>query len=99
MYLKKRATGTSRVGDAGILRIARGPDRGQAAADATRSGATAGCTGAGAASSRKNVTKARKTTAAAAAGTSQNHVQATLRKLQLANRVELTRYAIEQGLE
>lgn len=31
--------------------------------------------------------------------TVENHVQATLRKLQLANRVELTRYAIEQGLE
>lgn len=30
--------------------------------------------------------------------TVENHVQATLRKLQLANRVELTRYAIEQGL-
>ncbi|WP_216896793.1 response regulator [Nocardia alni] len=31
--------------------------------------------------------------------TVENHVQATLRKLQLVNRVELTRYAIEQGLE
>ena len=31
--------------------------------------------------------------------TVENHVQATLRKLQLANRVELTRYAIEHGLE
>lgn len=31
--------------------------------------------------------------------TVENHVQATLRKLQLANRVELTRYAIEQGLD
>ncbi len=31
--------------------------------------------------------------------TVQNHVQNTLRKLQLHNRVELTRYAIEQGLE
>ncbi|WP_069161408.1 response regulator [Nocardia altamirensis] len=31
--------------------------------------------------------------------TVENHVQATLRKLQLANRVELTRWAIEQGLE
>ncbi|MGC0365874.1 DNA-binding NarL/FixJ family response regulator [Rhodococcus sp. 27YEA15] len=31
--------------------------------------------------------------------TVENHVQATLRKLQLANRVELTRYAIEKGLE
>lgn len=31
--------------------------------------------------------------------TVENHVQATLRKLQLANRVELTRYVIEQGLE
>lgn len=30
--------------------------------------------------------------------TVENHVQATLRKLQLANRVELTRYAIERGL-
>ncbi|WP_174565401.1 response regulator [Rhodococcoides yunnanense] len=30
--------------------------------------------------------------------TVENHVQATLRKLHLANRVELTRYAIEQGL-
>lgn len=30
--------------------------------------------------------------------TVENHIQATLRKLQLANRVELTRYAIEQGL-
>jgi len=31
--------------------------------------------------------------------TVENHVQATLRKLQLSNRVELTRYAIEQGLD
>ena len=31
--------------------------------------------------------------------TVENHVQATLRKLALANRVELTRYAIEHGLE
>ncbi|GGO87230.1 DNA-binding response regulator [Nocardioides phosphati] len=31
--------------------------------------------------------------------TVQNHTQNTLRKLQLHNRVELTRYAIEQGLE
>lgn len=31
--------------------------------------------------------------------TVENHVQATLRKLQLANRVELTRYAIAEGLE
>jgi DNA-binding NarL/FixJ family response regulator len=31
--------------------------------------------------------------------TVENHVQATLRKLQLANRVELTRYAIERGIE
>ncbi|RMI33969.1 response regulator [Nocardia stercoris] len=31
--------------------------------------------------------------------TVENHVQATLRKLHLGNRVELTRYAIEQGLE
>ncbi|WP_280425535.1 response regulator transcription factor [Nocardia carnea] len=31
--------------------------------------------------------------------TIENHVQATLRKLQLANRVELTRYVIEQGLD
>lgn len=30
--------------------------------------------------------------------TVENHVQAAMRKLQLANRVELTRYAIEQGL-
>ncbi|MFC7446686.1 response regulator [Rhodococcus daqingensis] len=30
--------------------------------------------------------------------TVENHVQATLRKLQLANRVELTRYVIERGL-
>ena len=30
--------------------------------------------------------------------TVQNHVQNTLNKLQLHNRVELTRYAIEQGL-
>ncbi len=31
--------------------------------------------------------------------TVESHVQATLRKLQLANRVELTRYAIETGLD
>lgn len=31
--------------------------------------------------------------------TVQNHVQNTLRKLQIHNRVELTRYAIEQGLD
>lgn len=31
--------------------------------------------------------------------TVQNHVQSVLRKLQLHNRVELTRYAIEQGLD
>jgi DNA-binding NarL/FixJ family response regulator len=31
--------------------------------------------------------------------TVQNHVHNTLRKLQLHNRVELTRYAIEQGLD
>ncbi|MGW0040315.1 response regulator [Rhodococcus sp. NPDC003348] len=31
--------------------------------------------------------------------TVENHVQATLRKLQLANRVELTRYVIERGLD
>lgn len=31
--------------------------------------------------------------------TVQNHVQSTLRKLQLHNRVELTRYAIAQGLD
>jgi DNA-binding NarL/FixJ family response regulator len=31
--------------------------------------------------------------------TVENHVQATLRKLQVANRVELTRYAIEHGLD
>ncbi|NNH74425.1 response regulator transcription factor [Nocardia uniformis] len=31
--------------------------------------------------------------------TVENHVQSTLRKLQLGNRVELARYAIEQGLE
>jgi DNA-binding NarL/FixJ family response regulator len=31
--------------------------------------------------------------------TVENHVQATLRKLQLGNRVELTRYAIENGLD
>jgi DNA-binding NarL/FixJ family response regulator len=31
--------------------------------------------------------------------TVQNHVQNTLRKLQLHNRVQLTRYAIEQGLD
>ena len=30
--------------------------------------------------------------------TVQNHVQNTLRKLQMHNRVELTRYAIERGL-
>jgi DNA-binding NarL/FixJ family response regulator len=30
--------------------------------------------------------------------TVENHVQSTLRKLQLANRVELARYAIEHGL-
>ena len=30
--------------------------------------------------------------------TVENHVQSTLRKLQLHNRVELTRYAIEHGL-
>ena len=30
--------------------------------------------------------------------TVQNHVQNTLNKLQLHNRVELTRYAIERGL-
>ncbi len=30
--------------------------------------------------------------------TVQNHVQSTLRKLQLHNKVELTRWAIEQGL-
>jgi DNA-binding NarL/FixJ family response regulator len=30
--------------------------------------------------------------------TVQNHVQNTLRKLQLHNRVELTRWAIEQGM-
>jgi DNA-binding NarL/FixJ family response regulator len=29
----------------------------------------------------------------------QNHVQNTLRKLQMHNRVELTRYAIERGLD
>ncbi|CNK95631.1 two-component transcriptional regulatory protein [Mycobacterium tuberculosis] len=29
----------------------------------------------------------------------ENHVQATFRKLQVANRVELTRYAIEHGLD
>jgi DNA-binding NarL/FixJ family response regulator len=29
----------------------------------------------------------------------QNHVQNTLRKLQMHNRVELTRWAIEQGLD
>ena len=29
----------------------------------------------------------------------QNHVQNTLNKLQLHNRVELVRYAIEQGLD
>ena len=31
--------------------------------------------------------------------TVQNHVQNTLGKLQMHNRVELTRYAIEQGLD
>ncbi|MGZ4574645.1 MAG: response regulator transcription factor, partial [Mycobacteriaceae bacterium] len=31
--------------------------------------------------------------------TVENHVQSTLRKLQLANRVELARYAFEHGLE
>jgi DNA-binding NarL/FixJ family response regulator len=31
--------------------------------------------------------------------TVQNHVQKTLGKLQMHNRVELTRYAIEQGLD
>jgi DNA-binding NarL/FixJ family response regulator len=31
--------------------------------------------------------------------TVQNHVQSTLRKLQLHNRVQLVRYAIEQGLD
>ncbi|SOJ56332.1 Transcriptional regulatory protein DegU [Mycobacterium simulans] len=31
--------------------------------------------------------------------TVENHIQATFRKLQVANRVELTRYAIEHGLE
>jgi DNA-binding NarL/FixJ family response regulator len=31
--------------------------------------------------------------------TVENHVQNVLRKLQLTNRVELTRYAIEQGLD
>ena len=31
--------------------------------------------------------------------TVENHVQNTLRKLQLHNRVELVRYAIEQGLD
>ncbi|MFV0463334.1 MAG: response regulator [Nostocoides sp.] len=31
--------------------------------------------------------------------TVENHVQATLRKLQLANRVELTRYAIAEGID
>jgi DNA-binding NarL/FixJ family response regulator len=31
--------------------------------------------------------------------TVQNHVQNTLQKLQLHNRVELTRYAIERGLD
>ncbi len=31
--------------------------------------------------------------------TVENHVQSTLRKLQLANRVELARYAIEHGLD
>jgi DNA-binding NarL/FixJ family response regulator len=32
------------------------------------------------------------------ARTVENHVQSTLRKLQLHNRVELARYAIEHGL-
>ena len=31
--------------------------------------------------------------------TVENHVQATFRKLQVANRVEATRYAIEHGLD
>jgi DNA-binding NarL/FixJ family response regulator len=31
--------------------------------------------------------------------TVQNHVQSTLGKLQMHNRVELTRYAIERGLD
>lgn len=31
--------------------------------------------------------------------TVENHVQASLRKLQLGNRVELARYAIENGLD
>jgi DNA-binding NarL/FixJ family response regulator len=31
--------------------------------------------------------------------TVQNHVQNTLRKLQMHNRVELTRYAIQRGLD
>jgi DNA-binding NarL/FixJ family response regulator len=31
--------------------------------------------------------------------TVQNHVQNTLRKLQMHNRVELTRYALERGLD
>ena len=31
--------------------------------------------------------------------TVENHVQNTLRKLQLHNRVELARYAIEQGID
>jgi DNA-binding NarL/FixJ family response regulator len=31
--------------------------------------------------------------------TVENHVQSTLRKLQLHNRVELARYAIEHGLD
>jgi DNA-binding NarL/FixJ family response regulator len=31
--------------------------------------------------------------------TVENHVQATLRKLQLSNRIELTRYAIEHELD
>ncbi|MDR1998619.1 MAG: LuxR C-terminal-related transcriptional regulator, partial [Frankiaceae bacterium] len=30
--------------------------------------------------------------------TVQNHIQNTLRKLQLRNKVELTRWAIEQGM-
>ncbi len=31
--------------------------------------------------------------------TVENHVQATFRKLQIGNRVELARYAIEHGLD
>ena len=31
--------------------------------------------------------------------TVENHIQATFRKLQVVNRVELTRYAIEHGLD